>query len=135
MLTFEITFPISMRLRTSKALKLFAILLFSFEMIAPALVSVSCDPSARRDSRETFLVDANHLPSLISSLLMEENSGEEEEERESKDHRASTYYTDLVFVQAFELIISDTRQTAWVEPHETTATQPKLFALLHQYLI
>jgi hypothetical protein len=124
-----------MRLRTSKALKLFAILLFSFEMIAPALISISCEPNASRDSRETLLVDANHLPSLIASLLMEENSGEEEEERESKDHRAPIYFTDLVFIQAFELIIFDTRQTAWVKPHETTATQPKLFALSHSYRI
>jgi len=123
-----------MRLRTSKALKFFAILLFSFEMMAPALISSSQDADAPLDSRETIITSAGHLTNFISSLLLEENNGEEEE-RESKDHKTPICFIDFIVVQAIDLTINETRQTAWVEPHETTATRPPLFTLLHRYLI
>jgi hypothetical protein len=123
-----------MRLRTSKALKYFAILLFSFEMIAPALIAGNGEATATCDSRETTFTNAGHLTNFISSLLFEENSGEEEE-RESKDHKTPFYFTDFAFAQVFDLVTIETRQTAWVEPHETSATQLPLFALYHKYLI
>lgn len=133
--TFDPPFSeVRMKLRKNKALKFFAILLFSFEMIAPALISGSGEADASRDSRETMLTNGGHLTNFISSLLFEENSGEEEE-RESKDHKAQFCYIDFTLVQPFNLASTETRQTSWVEPHETTATQPPLFTLFHTYLI
>lgn len=122
-----------MSLRTSKALKFFAILLFSFEMIAPALIS-SDGPAQEKASGKSFH-NASHAAGYISSLLFEENSGEEEE-RESKDHKLSHCLADFILVHAFiELTTAENLHTAWVEPHETAAAGPALFTLFHSYLI
>lgn len=108
-----------MSLRTSKLLKYFAIVLFSFEMIAPALIS-------------TFDRDSD---SQYASILFEENSGEEEE-RGSKDHKPTLYLNDFSFVQVFiELRTTQARQTSWVDPQQRSTSQPALFTLLHTYLI
>lgn len=104
-----------MRLRKSKALKFFAILLFSFEMMAPALVS--CFDSHASDS--------------FFSLIFEESNGESEGEGEEEKA-----FTELGFDHAYlALTTIDTRQISWVEPYKTTATQPRLFTLLHTYRI
>jgi hypothetical protein len=125
-----------MRLRTSKLLKYFAILLFSLEMIAPALISsVDNETDARYDYSHTSLTSTTHLTNFIASLLFEENNGEEEE-RESKDHKPTLYLNDFGFVKAFiELRTTQTRQISWVEQHQRSASQPALFTLLHSYLI
>jgi len=126
-----------MRLRTCKALKYFAILLFSFEMIAPALISsIDDDIHAPQQGQETSLSsNEHHFTNFISALLCEENSSEEEE-RESKDHKSTISFCDFDFFEGFAtLIVSETRQTAWAEPHETTASHPPLFTLFHTYLI
>ena len=126
-----------MKLRKSKSLKFFAILLFSFEMIAPALISCG-NPEAGVDQNQRAFTNATHLPNFLYSLVFEENNGEGEgeEERESKDHKANFCFTDFGFVQAYiALTTVDTRQTSWVETHETRATKPPIFALSHAYLI
>ncbi|HMJ71292.1 MAG TPA: hypothetical protein VK508_20490 [Cyclobacteriaceae bacterium] len=120
-----------MNLRTSKVLKYFAILLFSFEMIAPALIPAAEQPQDVYES-ESY-TNATHPTNLISSLLFEENTGEEEE-RESKD-KHTLYLVDLGFDRVFiQLGTAETRQTSWTEPHKKSASQP-LFALFHSYLI
>lgn len=123
-----------MGLRTNKALKFFAILLFSFEMIAPALIASVSEPLEL--SQETSVYsNEGHLTNIISSLLCEENNGEEEE-RESKDHKSHALLSDFDAFEYFATrITTETRQTSWVEPHETTASQPPLFTLFHSYLI
>lgn len=122
-----------MSLRTSKALKFFAILLFSFEMLAPAIIGT--DEAADSIVSGKSYHNASHSAGYISSLLFEENSGEEEE-RESKDHKLSHCLADFVLVHAFiELTTAETLHTAWVEPHETDAARPALFTLFHTYLI
>jgi hypothetical protein len=122
-----------MNLRKSKALKFFAVLLFSLEMIAPALIS-SVEAEPGYDNNQSALTSATgHLTNFIASLLFEENAGEEEE-RESKDKH--TIFIDLDFDLAFiELRTTQSRQISWVEEHQRTTTRPPLFTLLHTYLI
>lgn len=117
-------------------MKFFAIVLFSFEMIAPAMISsINTDGVRHRDSDRASITSSNHLTNYIASLLFEENSGEEEE-RESKDHKPTLYFNDFTVLQAFiELRTTQTRQTSWVEQHNRYASQPPLFTLLHSYLI
>ncbi len=123
-----------MKLRSSKALKFFAILLFSFEMIAPALITDNEGAEASRQETRLYS-NEGHFTNLITSLLCEENNGEEEE-RESKDHKSTIIFSDFDFFEAYaQLVATETRNTSWVEPHETTASQPPLFTLFHTYLI
>ncbi|HZY78459.1 MAG TPA: hypothetical protein VFE50_02980 [Cyclobacteriaceae bacterium] len=125
-----------MKLRTSKALKFFAILLFSLEMIAPALLpTLIGDAQAIRNDSQTQLTGTSSLTNFITSLLFEENAGEEEE-RESKDDKHSVCFTDFGLVQAFvELTTTRSHQVAWVEPNKRAISQPALFTLLHTFLI
>jgi hypothetical protein len=68
------------KLRKNNALKFFAILLFSFELLAPSLFgSTSSELRIENDSKLTF---AQSLHSLSSFFLLEERN---EEEREGKD--------------------------------------------------
>lgn len=123
-----------MKLRTSKALKFFAILLFSLEMIAPALISPLEENGPRYDYSHTSISSTGHFTNFIAFLLFEENAGEEEE-RESKDKHA-LYFVDLGFDQTFiELRSAQTRQTSWAKQHQRSVSRPALFTLLHTYLI
>lgn len=112
----------------------FAMLLFSLEMIAPALISSVEETGPQYGFAQTSLTSTSHLTNFIASLLFEENTGEEEE-RESKDKHA-IYFVDLCFDQAFiELRTTQTRQISWVEQHQWSVSRPPLFTLLHTYLI
>lgn len=123
-----------MNLRRNKALKCFAILLFSLEMIAPALMSAGNE--AIRQSDETQLYsNEGYFANFISSFLYEENAGEEEE-RESKDHKGPLAIADPdLYNNLFELIAFETRQTFCVDTHHAITTQRPLFTLFHTYLI
>jgi hypothetical protein len=123
-----------MKLRKSKALKFFAILLFSFEMIAPALIPTVEAELLSNNFEGKSWSNATHHTGFLSSFLFEENTGEEEE-RESKD-KHTIYFIDLSFDQLIiELGTPGTRHTSWTEPHKKSASQPPLFTLLHKYLI
>jgi hypothetical protein len=122
-----------MGLRRNRALKFFAILLFSFEMIAPALLASGSDNRQGNETR-VYSNDGGFI-NFISSLLCEENNGEEEE-RESKDHKSPFIFSDFIFHDlSAGLTINETRQTSWAKPHETTSSQPSRFTLFHTYLI
>lgn len=68
-----------MQLRNSYILKFFALLLFSFELLAPSLISTECFNGQETDST-TFVSVIK--PNLYSFLFLEECN---EEEREGKD--------------------------------------------------
>jgi hypothetical protein len=125
-----------MKLRTSKALKFFAILLFSMEVTVPALMpSIPADPSANRNDSTTQLTTTSRLANFATSLLFEENAGAEEE-RDLKDNKHAFCCTDFGVVQAIvELTLTRSHQVAWVKPHARAESRPRLFTLLHTYLI
>jgi len=105
-----------MSLRTNIALKLFAILLFSFEVIAPTLI-----PPTESRNQETQICCGGHFANVITSLLCEENEEEE---------------------IAFEFVESPSlhhgneyKEILWIEPREMTYSRPPLFTLFHTYII
>lgn len=123
-----------MRLRTSKALKYFAILLFSFEMLAPAVLTDEVSPGneLRRDA--SIVNHTNHLGNLISSLLFEETSSEEE--KATRDHKPVFLFSDFDFVQTFvQLTETPLSISTFVDVTGQTDSQPALFTLFHSYLI
>jgi hypothetical protein len=105
-----------MSLRTNIVLKLFAILLFSFEVIAPALIQ-----STEAKSQETQVCCSGHFTNVITSLLCEENEEEE---------------IDFEFIATSSTPHSkEFKQISWIEPHEITYSRPPLFTLFHTYII
>ncbi len=124
-----------MKLRSYKFLKYFAILLFSFELIAPALITSGNAGVRLQDEDQTSLTsETSHLANLMSSLVFEETSSEEE--RETKDHKTSLSFSDFGSVQLFvELTSLETRQNSWIEKVDRCTSQPPLFTMIHSYRI
>ncbi len=81
-----------MRLRTNKALKFFALLLFSLEFLAPAMLIQVEAPMASPD--QVLLLDGTRHQTMLNSIVSEEMS-ETEEERES--HINASLITDFNF--------------------------------------
>jgi hypothetical protein len=118
-----------MKLRTSKALKYFAILLFSFEMMGAALFSSNDINSLRQDNHRSFL-HSSQISSALCSFVFEENEGEEEA-KGSKDHAG-----EFDFREAFiEFIDTEVPHIIGVESPQAATSQPSLFTLFHSYLI
>jgi hypothetical protein len=118
-----------MKLRTSKALKYFAILLFSFEIMGPALVSSGDAISLRQDNHRTF-IHSSHTSTFVCSLAIEENENEEEQ-RSSKDQLSGLDF-GTAFVEFIDIEIPRIKS---VETLQLAASQPPLFTLFHSYLI
>jgi hypothetical protein len=109
-----------MSLRTNIALKVIAIILFSFEMIAPALIS---SLNSQSQNQETQISSSDHLANAIANFLCEETNGEEED-------------ITFEFVEAPSLAFATGfRQISWIGPHEVTPSRPPLFTLFHTYII
>src|SRR5690242_11712933 len=122
-----------MSLRSCKVLKFFSILLFTFELIAPAFVYEGEEGKDFPNSDTTISASTFHS-SFLSHLLFEETSSEEE--RESRDHKQLSFVSDFSFIVTFvELPEVKTNKGNWVHPREHFDTQPALFTLLHTYLI
>jgi hypothetical protein len=119
-----------MPLRYNKILKLFAILLFSFELLAPAALIAA--PKEAFDSHETkstnnFSKSAQSLD-LLSHLIFEEVNNEV---REGKDD----CLISVCFVEVFsELQKFEPVHITWVLPKERFDIQPSLYTL-HRVLL
>lgn len=117
-----------MPLRYNRVLKLLAILLFSFELLAPAyFVSTANSPEEKNDQHH--LTSRSHSFDLLSHLIFEETCSEEE--REGKEHALTTLFYTEVFseLQKFE-----PARVNWLLPREKFDTQPALFTL-HRVLL
>ncbi len=116
-----------MPFRYNKALKLFAILLFSFEMLAPAVLITS--PETSLDSPNSKrLSESNRTVDLLAHLIFEEVGSEE---REGKDD----CLIGLNFTEVFnELQKFENTQITWSLPKDRFDTQPSLFKL-HRVLL
>lgn len=87
-----------MGLRTSKVLKIFSILLFSFGLVAPAVLNdvvIETNPPANQQLLVPGAVHSN----IVCQLFFEETSGEEE--REVKDHKLPSLLLSIDFVAIF----------------------------------
>lgn len=114
-----------MPLRYNKILKLFAILLFSVEMLAPAILLASPnEASGNNETKGTSnLSESTQSLDFLSHLVFEEVSSEE---REGKDDCLISVCFVEVFseLQKFEPVV-----ITWVLPKERFDIQPSLFTL------
>jgi hypothetical protein len=116
-----------MLLRYNKILRIFAILLFSFEMLAPALWLGEHESSITQKST-TYFNNQNQPVDLLTHLICEEASNEE---REGKDD----YLLGVCFVEVFnELQKFQSVQITWSLPKDRFDIQPSLYTL-HRVLL
>jgi len=122
--------PRFMPLRYNKILKLFAILLFSFELLAPAVLIAA--PKEVFDNHEikgiSTLSESAQSLDLLSHLIFEEFNNEV---REGKDD----CLISVCFIEVFsELQKFEPVQITWTLPKERFDIQPSLYTL-HRVLI
>jgi len=114
-----------MLLKSNKILKLVAILLFLFELLAPAVFATTQSSEVKSESAN--FTSLSHSFDLFSGLIFEEAS----EEREGKDHTL----TGICFVEIFSSLQKfKPANTAWLTPHQRFDVQPSLFTL-HRVLL
>jgi hypothetical protein len=118
-----------MSLRYNKVLKLFAILIFSIELIVPTLVAAFEQdhvPTAKSGAQLTNVITS---VDFLTTLLCEEASNEEE--REGKDdYVICVAYTEVFsHLQKFE-----PSRITWTQPKEKFDIQPSLYRL-HRVLL
>ncbi len=119
-----------MPLRYNKILKLFAILIFSFELLAPvALVASRKGTGEDVSSKNSYNIKGStQSVDLLSQLIFEEAGSEE---REGKDD----CLLSVCFVELFnELKKFEPVQITWSLPVDQFDTQPSLFKL-HRYFL
>lgn len=117
-----------MQLRYNKVLKLIAILLFSFELLAPAAFSSTENGNSTAITDTTKYSTLSHSLDFLSHLIFEESGSEEERE-------AKHTLNSLVFTEVFsELQKFEPLNVTWSSPIERFDTQPALFRL-HRVLI
>lgn len=85
-----------MPLRTNQVLKIFALLLFSLEFLAPAILVDVTSQEGGHDNVQ--LIDGNHRQNILYSIFAEEIT-ENEEGRE--DHKEAIHFTGVNFASAF----------------------------------
>jgi len=119
-----------MPLRYNKILKLFAILIFSFELLAPVLLMAKSKQTTN-DSPATLscnITEQAKPADLLSQLLFEEVGSEE---REGKDG----CLLSVCFVEVYnQLQKFQPIQVTWFLPKDKFDTQPSLFTL-HRVLL
>ncbi len=119
-----------MPLRYNKILKLFAILIFSFELLAPvALIASQKGLSENASSKDSYSIrETTQSVDLLSQLIFEEVGCEE---REGKND----CFISVCFVEVFsELKKFEPIQITWSLPKDQFDTQPSLFKL-HRVLL
>lgn len=119
-----------MPLRYNKILKLFAILIFSFELLAPILLIAKPKQTALNSplTLEYSITQQAKPLDLLSQLLFEEVGCEE---REGKDG----FFLSVSFVEVYnQLQKFQPIQSTWFLPKDQFDTQPSLFTL-HRVLL
>jgi hypothetical protein len=121
-----------MRLRTNQVLKIFALLLFSLEFLAPAFLVDITVPTVSQDKVQ--ITDGGYHQNILYSILTEEVT-ENEEGRE--DHREVILFTDIDFVCASLQLLgtkpASNKYSSIIS--EQFDTQPAIFKLNCNFLI
>lgn len=117
-----------MLLRYNKILRIFAILLFSFELLAPAVLLGAPEGNLTSANTISHYSDQNQPIDLIAHLIFEEVNNEE---REGKDD----YLISVCFVEVFnELQKFEPIHVTWSLAKDRFDTQPSLYTL-HRVLL
>jgi len=116
-----------MPFRYNKILKRFAILLFSFEMLAPAILMATPETYYGSNHTNTLNKSERSIDFLTHLIFEEVNS----EEREGKND----FLIGISFIELFsELQKFEPIQVTWSLPKEHFDTHPPLFTL-HRVLL
>ena len=121
-----------MRIRTNKVLKFFALLLFSLEFLAPAMLVDITDPQGTQDKIQ--LVDGAHHQNMLYSIFTEEISENEEGREGQKD---IILFTDFDFSSSVLQLLGSAPSSSknLSITSERFDTQPALFKLNCTFLI
>jgi len=121
-----------MRIRTNKVLKFFALLLFSLEFLAPAMLVDISDPQGSQDKVQ--LVDGGHHQNMLYSIFTEEISENEEGREGQKD---IILFTDFDFASSVLQLLGSAPFSGknLSITSERFDTQPALFKLNCTFLI
>ncbi len=87
-----------MAVRNFTILKVVALLIFCFELLAAAVLTVD-DSSSLKESKHILTNSQSHL-NFFASLLCEEANGEEG--REDKEHKTLEPFTEVSFVFVYQ---------------------------------
>jgi hypothetical protein len=91
-----------MAVRNFTSLKLFALLIFSLELLAP-LVLMNPESGAERENTEVHVTTSHNTWGMLISLLCEEAGNEEE--REGKEHKIFQVFSEVNFVAVFQCLV------------------------------
>lgn len=117
-----------MLLRYNKILRIFAILLFSFELLAPAVLLGTPEGDLHSENTISLYSNQNQPLDLIAHLIFEEANNEE---REDKDD----FLISVCFIEVFnELQKFEPIQVTWSLPKDRFDIQPSLYTL-HRVLL
>jgi len=89
-----------MAVRNFTLLKVLVLLIFSFELLAPAVLT---SHESSREESNLILTNGHSNLNLFASLLCEEANGEEG--REGKEHKTFAIFTVINFVSVFQCLI------------------------------
>ena len=121
-----------MRLRTNQVLKIFALLLFSLEFLAPAFLVDIADATGSQDIVQ--ITDGAHHQNILYSIFAEEIT-ESEEGRE--DHKEIIHFTGINFTFASLQLLGtkpcSNKYSSIIS--EQFETQPAIFKLNCNFLI
>jgi hypothetical protein len=91
-----------MAVRNFTSFKLFALLIFTLELLAPVVLADHEAAAERENTRLHMAASHNHW-GVLASLLCEEVGSEEE--REGKEHKAFQLFTEVNFVSVFQCLV------------------------------
>ena len=117
--------------RTTQVLKLFALLVFSLELLTPLLLS---EESTTLKNQGTEFVNANDIQNQLLCLFAEEVDASEES---GEGHKEFTVIFDFDLVSVLYLQIETTYSSLVYVQHtyECLAAKPRLFLLNSTFLI
>ena len=115
-----------------QAMKFFALLIFSFEMLAPAFVQGVAPP---KKETATHIINAGSSAQNQLCCLVAEEFGANEEDGEGHKEFIPLFDFDLVSVFNFHLVESAASSLGFIQHPSDAATQRPLFLLNSLFLI
>jgi hypothetical protein len=122
-----------MQLRKSKILKILAIILFSFELLAPSVFAFTRINECRREKDERSTISQSHVAGGLSVFTFFEEFAEEElEEKNDTPLAISFFYANYSFHSP---ILSDGSNISLAKTKQISETHPPLFKLYRVFII
>lgn len=120
-----------MLLKRNETLKIFALLLFSFELLAPVFLS-SPTEKIDQDTQHSSLHGIGHQFNMMACLCEEASN---EEERGGKDHKAQIFSFELRLAELFSPLEKLEGAVVYADPSLLRISKTSLITLLGSYRI